>query len=121
MSTPCGFSGVAYCGLRGQQGATAWVKMDASTGSTRRHLLVRLDLRSHSPCGFEWGYQGSGPSQLALAICCDALRDDKRAEVVYQAFKREVVAGWSENSFTITRDDVLAFVQKFEAARERAI
>ena len=107
---------VAYRGTRGQFGASAWVAMDPSTGSTRRPLLLRLDLRSHSPTGFEWGYAGSGPSQLALAICCDALRDDKRAERVYQAFKREVVARWSEPSFRITLDDVLAFVQTFEAA-----
>jgi len=27
----------------------------------------RSDLRNHSPNGFEWGYSGSGPAQLALA------------------------------------------------------
>ena len=27
-----------------------------------------LVLRRHSPTGFEWGYGGSGPAQLALAI-----------------------------------------------------
>lgn len=28
-------------------------------------------LMNHSPSGFAWGYSGSGPSQLALAILCD--------------------------------------------------
>src|SRR5215813_14027095 len=36
-------------------------------------LPVRLDLYNHSPDGFEWGYAGSGPAQLALAILADAL------------------------------------------------
>jgi len=30
-------------------------------------LNPRLDLYNHSPTGFEWGYGGSGPAQLALA------------------------------------------------------
>ena len=33
-----------------------------------RPLNPRLDLYNHSPTGFEWGYCGSGPAQLALAI-----------------------------------------------------
>ncbi len=31
-------------------------------------LPLRLDLYNHSPTGFEWAYNGSGPAQLALAI-----------------------------------------------------
>ena len=44
-----------------------------------RPLNPRLDLWSHSPTGFEWGYGGSGPAQLALALLADHLEDDKRA------------------------------------------
>ena len=41
------------------------------------HLLdPRLDLRNHSPTGFEWGYAGSGSAQLALALLADHMRDD---------------------------------------------
>ena len=32
-----------------------------------RALDPRFDLWNHSPTGFEWGYGGSGPAQLALA------------------------------------------------------
>jgi hypothetical protein len=28
----------------------------------------------HSPCGYEWGYGGSGPADLALNICENVLR-----------------------------------------------
>lgn len=52
---------------------------------------VSLCLRNHSPTGFEWGYQGSGPAQLALAILIDCL-GAYWAENVYQAFKRDIVA-----------------------------
>jgi hypothetical protein len=30
----------------------------------KRKLDPRLDLRRHSPDGFQWGYAGSGPSAL---------------------------------------------------------
>ena len=34
-----------------------------------------LKLRNHSPDGFSWGYNGSGPSQLALAILLNEFQD----------------------------------------------
>ncbi len=65
-----------------------------------RPLDPRLDLWNHSPTGFEWGYHGSGPAQLALALLADHLGDDERALDEYQRFKRTVVsclpyAGWT--------------------------
>lgn len=44
-------------------------------------------LRNHSHDGFEWGYGGSGPAQLALAILLDCLGDEDEALQRYQAFK----------------------------------
>ena len=58
------------------------------SGSTRtRPLDLRLDLFNHSPTGFEWGYGGSGPAQLALAILAERLSDDAMAVRLHQAFK----------------------------------
>src|SRR2546426_5830744 len=39
----------------------------------------RLDLWNHSPTGFECGYGGSGPAQLALALLAEHLRNDEQA------------------------------------------
>lgn len=74
-------------GRRGE----AFVLVREPSGKLRR-LDPRLDLANHSPSGFEWGYAGSGPAQLALAILADALGDDGRALQLYQRFKSEVVA-----------------------------
>jgi len=57
-----------------------------------KNLDPRFDLMNHSPDGFSWGYEGSGPSQLALAILAHHL-DDHLALKHYQAFKRDVLAG----------------------------
>ena len=50
------------------------------------------DVRNHSPDGFAWGYGGSGPAQLALAILCDLLGDTDLAQRHYQHFKFEHIA-----------------------------
>ena len=45
---------------------------DTGTNTTSTPLPLHLELRNHSPAGFAWGYAGSGPAQLALAILLDA-------------------------------------------------
>lgn len=47
---------------------------------------------NHSPDGFAWGYGGSGPAQLALAILLAAGIGRERAARAYQAFKFAVIA-----------------------------
>lgn len=60
-------------------------------GGRLKPLNPRLDLRNHSPTGFAWGYGGSGPAQLALAILADLLGDGI-ALTCYQLFKFDVIA-----------------------------
>jgi hypothetical protein len=56
-----------------------------------RPLPQRQDVYNHSPDGFSWGYQGSGPAQLALAILCDAIGPIEAARW-HQDFKRAHIA-----------------------------
>ncbi len=46
----------------------------------------------HSPSGFEWGYGGSGPADLALNILLEATGERDFAAEHHQAFKRAFVA-----------------------------
>ena len=67
----------------------------AATGAVLvagKPLPPRHDLRNHSPDGFAWGYGGSGPAQLALALLADLTEDDAKAQAMYQPFKWRVVA-----------------------------
>lgn len=48
-------------------------------------------LANHSPDGFNHGYGGSGPAQLALAICLE-LFGRAAAQRFYQQFKWEHIA-----------------------------
>ena len=69
-------------------------------------LPLRLDLVNHSPTGFEWGYGGSGPAQLALAMLAHHLGDDRRALEHYFDFKFRVIAGLSHDEWILTSDEI---------------
>lgn len=107
---------ITYTGKRGEGGD---VEVKAIIRGVPCKLPVRLDVRRHSPDGFNWGYEGSGPAQLALAICCHATGDDLRAGHVYQDFKRKVVARWSDE-WRMTKEEVLAAVEQIEKERANA-
>jgi hypothetical protein len=66
------------------------VKADGKELSPAKSLYVRR----HSPDGFNWGYSGSGPAQLALAILLYEGLPAKYAGQIYQDLKFEKVASW---------------------------
>jgi len=84
-------------------------------------LKPRLDLHSHSPTGFEWGYGGSGPAQLALAILADHCERSEDALNLHQRFKWNVVAelpdsGWRLDSWDV--DAAIDAIRSKEAVCE---
>lgn len=95
------------------------------TAGGRRYVIVRkygedgqseqLDpcfwIRMHSPDGFNWGYGGSGPAQLALAICYDVLGDREQAEQLYQRFKFRVIGTLTGDSWELTESAVRAHLE----------
>lgn len=80
-------------------------------------LPWRLDLRAHSPSGLEWGYMGSGPAQLSLAVCAFILGDEK-AERVYQSLKERLFAGIQGAGWCVTAGRVRELAAEVEAGRE---
>jgi len=64
-------------------------------------LDPRLDLWAHSPSGFCWGYMGSGPAQLALAMLA-VVAGDEGAAKYYQRFKADVVARLAKKEWTLS-------------------
>ena len=107
-----------YQGERTHDGAIVSVTDDVPP--RQRNLPLRLDLWDHSPTGFEWGYGGSGPAQLSLALLADALGDDERAVSLHQPFKWEVVAKLpARENWTLTDEEIRDIAQRIEA-RDRA-
>jgi hypothetical protein len=92
-------------------GHDARVEVHTSGGGVQE-LPLRLDLFNHSPTGFEWGYAGSGPAQLALAMLAQVLEPDEAVRL-HQRFKAEVVQHFDRQGFTITSDIIREWVGRF--------
>lgn len=78
---------------RNQQGGFIVMVVDGGDS----HVLDPVPsqkLCNHSPNGFNWGYAGNGPAQLALALLLDITSDKDIALDNHQNFKFDVVAGW---------------------------
>lgn len=73
----------------------------------------------HSPDGFEWGYGGSGPADLALAILVNFLEEDPEevlpyakagkggrsaAVLAHQQFKDQFIVGLPRSSWRLDED-----------------
>lgn len=85
-------------------------------------LDARLDLANHSPTGFQWGYSGSGPAQLALAILSHHFNatgtgDDAMALERYQTFKSQVLAAIYLRRWELTTDQIVDWLRTYEEAR----
>lgn len=97
----------SYIGERSSWSSTWAVKIDNG-----RPLSPRNDLRDLSLNGFAWGYIGSGPAQLALAMLAHAT-DDETALRYYQKFKSKVISQLdTESPFEIEKKDILEWIQR---------
>ncbi len=76
-------------------------------------LESHCDIVNHSPSGFAWGYQGSGPAQLALAIMCTEYGEDLSAHPChYQDLKRHLIAELeADKPFHLSSADIYTAVQ----------
>ena len=90
-------SSAVYRGYHGRAGGgLVTVERRGITRELRQYVR-------HSPCGFSWGYDGSGPSELARCILIDHFGLHDAAEhdphldppVDYLRFRAECVAQWT--------------------------
>lgn len=70
-----------YLGVRSVNGCEVYIVKPTSEGMEHKplkHLVV------HSPTGFEWGYGGSGPADLALSILGDFFEEKPTHKELWQ-------------------------------------
>ena len=103
---------VVYVGYR-RRGRAIVEKLPEQEQLTPRQSL---ELANHSPSGFEWGYGGSGPAQLALALLLDYTDDEAVALAHYTEFKNEVVSQLDctgrDVRWRLPGSDIEAFLRK---------
>jgi hypothetical protein len=72
-----------------------------------RFLNPHYELENFSPDGLSWGYRGSGPAQLAIAMLMEVMGDWKRVQPLWPAFQDEFVvklprdANWTADGGTV--------------------
>lgn len=96
-----------YLGTRDGNGNPVVYK-DGKRFSAKRSQRVW----NHSPTGFEWGFGGSGPAQLALALLLDFTRNESLAVDYHQQFKWEVVARMPESGWCISAGEIEEWLRK---------
>jgi hypothetical protein len=71
-----------------------------------------LKVNNHSPTGFEFGYGGSGPAQLALAILLDFTNDNKIASALHQELKWRFIAPMKHPGGEISEVQIKEFLRE---------
>lgn len=91
------------------------VTVGKTDGGLFSNLPLYLDFVNHSPTGFEWGYYGSGPSQLAYAILhhyfvkakgLTEKQAHEKAVDIYMEFKRLVVGSLPHSSWDMNEKEI---------------
>jgi len=85
-------------------------------GATLRGLA---HVEYHSPDGFEWGYGGSGPADLALSILADyfgetaeaALKPPSKAFLLHQYFKSHFLFRAKKEGFCIHEGQIKDWIE----------
>ena len=75
---------------------------------------------NHSPDGFSWGYGGSGPAQLALALLIDRGENHGNAVRMHQDFKQDIIAALPmDKDFSIYAATIDNWIGAWQKEHER--
>lgn len=99
---------IKYVGTRTEGGCEVVKEVG---GVEAGRLDPRVDLWNHS-AEFEWGYGGSGPAQLALALLADATGEDRLAVALHQDFKFQFVGRLPKEGFEMTAEEIETWAEQ---------
>jgi hypothetical protein len=77
-------------------------------------------IHNHSPDGFNWGYGGSGPAQLALGLLLDYYGKESPVWKHYQTFKFGVIAKLPQQGDWVLRGEDIETVMT-QVMREKGV
>lgn len=80
-------------------------------------LNLRLDIISYAPGGFDWGYDGMGSAQLALAILAQEL-DTGAAITFHEAFQRQVINRLNHDEWMLDSSQIESHIAEIKKAKK---
>ncbi len=95
-----------YKGINNGTGGQSVMVIDGDKKYSLPHIV------RHSPDGFQWGYGGSGPSELARCILLDLLGSFPRSIIdhIYQDFKSYFIE-IAADDLMIKEEDIRAWLK----------
>lgn len=101
-----------------QIGGGCLVTVVDDTGDERVLGLPRINPSRefrHSPDGYQWGYAGSGPTELARAILLAVIPGDDRVRhpMCYKRFKAAFIQGIKKDEFELDSKAVLEWYEQW--------
>lgn len=69
------------------------------------------EVRRYGTGGFEWGYEGLAPSQLAFALLFDHFGDAEQAASLQERLMKSLIANLG-NAWEVTSKDLDAFLKE---------
>ena len=95
-----------------------WATHDIYFDGKRIDLSKGLEIISHSPSGFNWGYGGSGPAQTAFGILNEIL-PPHQAISLHQDFKWEFIALMAQGEDFVLEIDIEKWAKEKSSAIEK--
>ena len=107
-----------FVGVRDQEDGFCRVYVDDEGDriTPRRRLQHHRGMYTHVPTGFEWGYGGSGPAELARALVVEVTGDPNPSPRLYEQLKARLVQQLSYAGWTL--DEAAVRLQVEAIARE---
>ena len=74
-------------------------------------LPLRYDIFAESKNGFDWGYTGSAPKQLAFSILCQVSNENIAKSNAIQ-FSNEIIKTLNSRDWILNASDVIKWIEK---------
>ena len=100
-----------YRGIRRRNQTKVIVEDSREEEEAFVELPQYLDIVNHSPSGFEWGYEGSGPAQLSFALLYDVTKDKEFSLHNYQNYKIDVISRLDETDWMLSAKEVEYWIE----------
>lgn len=85
--------------------------VQVTEGGQVSRLKMTNTARAHSPTGFAWGYEGSGPAALAHSLLADVTGVRDMATCFYREYMKEVIAKLDNaKNWTLSQQDVESWI-----------
>jgi len=95
------------------------IQTEGVPGRTSLTPAASQRIINHSPDGFSWGFRGSGPNQLSLALLIDFFDgDDRKAQFYYKDFTARTIAYLaSDKPWVLDSSDIEASLANIDEAK----